>query len=139
MRLANSIFMIAIGAVFGIGLVLSCGGGSSKVDASVDSPANATCDCPKSEAPLGGRIKDVISEEFVIPAGAKHMGVGAACPGVPPAPVLSGGCTANTGNGGELQLVESAPEGFGWDCTWNNPSTVAVPVHVIVHCLMPAQ
>lgn len=136
MRLANTILMVVVGAAVGIILVISCGGGSPKVDAAVDGPVNVTCDCPKSEPPLLGRIQDTSRDE-VVPAGAKHVTLGGACPGdsLP----LSGGCTANTGNGGELQLETSAPEGSGWICTWNNPSTVAVPVHIIVHCLMPAK
>lgn len=135
MRLATPICMVGFGLVLGVTLVLSCGDDSpKKVDA-----ADAMCTCPAAEPPIPDRVKEVKTNE-VIPSHATHVIHSAACPPIPAQGlVLNGGCTADLPALGSIVLEQSDPGANGWGCAWSNPSDVDVPVHVIVHCLMPAQ
>lgn len=132
MKFANTVFALGTGIAIGIALVLSCGDGSPR---SADA-ADASCNCPAAESPIAGRIMEVTAS-YIIPANSMHQHQGVACPIPDPGIVLNGGCTADIPLNGSLVLEESAPGGIGWGCTWNNPSNVDVPVHLVVHCLKP--
>lgn len=128
-----------VGAVFGIALVLSCGGDNR-------SAADAACNCPVSEPPLTGRFITVSNVRTIAPGPAPggQGGQDAVCPAG--AQVISGSCTSATLNPipQTLLLIES---GFsevaptlprGWDCEFKNTGTVPIDIKATVICLLPA-
>lgn len=135
MRPAGPILMLTFGVAIGITFTLSC---EQDNPSRADAADASMCNCPPAEPPIFGRVVEV-KANYVIPANT-HGTHGEICPGVSPGIVLNGGCTAEPPQpNGSIVLEQSAPDADGWDCSWNNPSFVDVPVHVIVRCLMPAQ
>jgi hypothetical protein len=136
-RLVPTMFTLAVGAAFGIALVLSCSDGSPhKVDA-------ATCDCPASEPPLTGRFVTVSSGPSITIASGAIDGVGVTCP--VGSQLISGSCTTPVLNPlpANLVLMESGffedPPSLptGWNCYYLNNGPTPVTVTARALCLKP--
>ena len=136
-KLVPTMFTLAVGAAFGVALVLSCSDGSHKVDA-------GTCDCPASEPPLTGRFVTVTSGATVtIAPGAIDGGAAVSCP--VGSQLITGSCTTAVLNPlpANLVLMESGffddPPNLphAWGCVFlnNGPTPVAVTARAI--CLKP--
>ena len=131
MKIINTITTLSIGAVLGIGAVLSCSDNSPR-----HSDA-ATCDCPASEPPIAGRLVVIEGTPRTIEASAQGF-AGAACP--PGLQFLSGTCTNDPPSSIEditLQQFGFNKDGFGWLCDFKNNKTVPVSVKATVLCLKP--
>lgn len=132
MNIVKSIILMSIGAIFGIGMVLSCGDNSSH-----HSDAG-TCDCPASEPPISGRITTIDSNLVTINPGAQGL-AGITCnPGMQ---FISGSCT-----GANLTILDDIvlqQAGFdkatgSWACAFKNNKVVAVQVKATALCLKPS-
>ena len=132
-KLVNSILMLIVGMVFGIGFVLSCGDDSPR---RVDAGDAGACNCPPAEAPIASRIM-VVERPFVIPANTTQQSEGVACPFN--SVVLSGGCAAAAGAEPNIILEQDIPGANGWGCSFRNLSNADVSVRAIVRCLVAAQ
>jgi hypothetical protein len=134
MRKIGLFTVFAAGVVAGVFLVVSC---------SDDSPPRAdasACDCPEAEAPLAGRIVEVVNTTTLPPANmAPDNGRGgedAGCPGLNDI-ALSGGCTADVGQVPDIVVQRSEPGSRSWSCSWKNNTNQPVIARVIVRCLQP--
>ena len=131
MSLTKTITLLSVGAVFGVGMVLSCGDNAPR---SLDA---ATCDCPASEPPIAARLVVIEGVPRTIEAGAQG-GAGAACP--TGFQFLSGTCTNDPPTSIEditLQQFGFDKGNFGWLCDFKNNKTVPVSVKATVLCLKP--
>lgn len=136
MRLTSYVCTLALGAIVGIGLVLSCGNNPKTVDAADGSDA-AKCDCPAAEPPIvPSRIIEA-KHDVVIPPNTPRFQEEAVCPGVSNKVVLNGGCVGNINN--DIVLKYSYPGPSGWACGWSNNSNTEAPVSIVVHCLVLGQ
>lgn len=124
-----------VGAVFGIALVLSCGGDDR-------AGADAACNCPVSEPPLTGRFTTVSNVATIAPGLA--TGTNARCP--EGAQVISGSCTSTMLNPTPQDLVlvrsgffEEPPTlPVGWNCDFKNNGATPIDIRATVICLKPA-
>jgi hypothetical protein len=131
MSVTKTITLLSVGAVFGVGMVLSCGDNAPR---SLDA---ATCDCPASEPPIAGRLLVIEGAPGTVQAGAQGV-AGASCP--PGLQFLSGTCTNDPPTSLEdITLVQFglSSAGFGWSCVFRNNKTVPVSVKATVVCLKP--
>src|SRR4051812_13299648 len=114
MNVFRPFVLLSTGAVFGIVLVLSCGDDLRRPDA-------ATCDCPRAEPPLAGRI--IVRDNIAtLPAiGGVDNGNGAAGTSCPSGgQLLSGSCTNTTTSLVDITLKESGftdSSNLGWRCS----------------------
>jgi hypothetical protein len=122
----------AASALAGIAFVLSC---SDDAPGSADA---AVCDCPAAEAPLEGRVVDVVGPAQDLPANT-FTAVTLSCPAG--AITLSGGCSLSGFIGvPDASLIASVKSGGGpqeWECAWANRSPDILQGTVTVTCLMP--
>jgi hypothetical protein len=131
MKIINSIALLSIGAVFGVGMVLSC---------SNDSPHRsdaAACDCPASEPPIAGRLIFVEGLPQTLQAGEQDVATAACMPGTQ---FVSGTCTA--GNPNVLEDIQVQQFGFNqatsvWFCAFKNNELTAAQVKATAVCLKP--
>jgi hypothetical protein len=137
MKSAKSLLNIMLGAVGGMIIVISCSDHSP-------TPADAaSCDCPTSEAPIPGRIVEIVNPSTLPPANVApangRAGGGAICPAG--SILISGGCSANAGQVPDIVLEQSFPNGDTntWICDWRNNTNVEVPVRGVARCLVPAR
>jgi hypothetical protein len=133
-RLVPTVATLAVGAAFGVALVLSCSDDAPhKVDAAT------TCDCPASEPPLAGRIVTA-SSTVTIAAGAIDSAA-AVCP--PGSQILSGSCTGTNPSGTSpgLVLMESGfyiAQPTAWQCWFKNTGATSIDVKASAICLNPS-
>jgi hypothetical protein len=127
----------AVGASFGIALVLSCSDNSPhRSDA-------AACDCPASEPPLTGRFVTVTSGPSTPIASGAIGGTAITCP--TGSQLITGSCTTAVLNPlpANLVLMESGffndppelPNAWGCNFLNNGPTPVMVTARAI--CLKP--
>lgn len=130
---------LIIGFLCGISAVLACSDDSPpKADA-------ASCDCPAAEAPLPGRVVEVI-EARMLPPSTEFNGRASGGAGCPENSILlTGGCMGGTGQAPDVVLEQSSPTprengnpGTSWNCRWRNNTNQPVEVRGIVRCLVPA-
>jgi hypothetical protein len=135
MNLVKHVLVLATGAAFGVGMMLSCGDNPPRSDA-------ATCDCPASEPPLAGRIIYRDDIRTIGPANGASNGDGSAgisC--LPGTLFLSGSCTTTSMSSQDVILREA---GFvtnaspGWRCVFHNNTLSPIEIKATAVCLQPA-
>jgi hypothetical protein len=133
----RALLLVVSGAVLGVGLVLSCSGGSNApIDAAGAADA-ADCTCPPAEPPLMDRIVRVEQQSAGISAGGSEN-MRATCPAG--SKVLGGSCLSD---GGQKDVVnqdgiDDGGGAAGWQCTWTNNGTSLDTGTVTAICLTPA-
>jgi len=137
MRLTSYLCALALGAIAGVSLVLSCGNSPRIADAAIDGLDAPKCDCPAAEPPIvASRIIEG-RRDIIIPANTPRFEVSEVCPGVANKIVLNGGCVGNINS--DITLKYSYSAGVGWACGWSNNSNMDASVSVVVHCLVTGQ
>ena len=134
MPTTKNLVTFVAGAASSLVIILSCGDQTpQRVDAAV------SCDCPLAEAPLAGRIVEVVFPLTLPSANAMEMGKGGSGVDCPEGAILlSGGCAASTGAVPDIVVEASFPADTSWVCSWKNNGTNRVAVRAIARCLIPA-
>lgn len=136
----NKYAYIVAGIALGIALVLSCG------DDRLAPADAASCECAPAEAPIPSRVIESIKIHMLPPSSDRNgrSGNSVLCPDG--SILLSGGCTAGTGQVPDIVIEQSSPFVLadrapgstrdGWDCSWRNNTNQPVQVRIVARCLM---